>query len=228
MSVNKYFKEEKLCRTINNALKLQAIVIGYTNFMSNIFPYDSLIKNTFKNLNTYAHQNFLFIILFFLQRLPSELRNSNKYAISLKEVLKGNNFKSNLTKREAYMAMKQKNDILSKMLKTASHGKPKRSIDDIIALILKNLKMLELAKVRRFIHNSSKIRPKLPALSGASIRNFGVGDNASIEGHRDQQVPPPSDINDNKTSHGAIMGLPPGMKLPKSPFLPERDDGLSK
>ena len=69
MSVNKYFKEEKLWRTLNNAMKLQAIVIGYTHFMSNLFPYDSLIKNTFKNLNTYIHQNYLIIILFF----PAEI-----------------------------------------------------------------------------------------------------------------------------------------------------------
>ena len=108
MSINKYFKEEKLVRTINNAMKLQSIVVGYTYFMSNLFPYDSLLKNTFKNLNTYIHQNYLIIALFFLQRLPSELRSSNSYAISLKDKLKENKIKPNLTKREAYMLMKQK------------------------------------------------------------------------------------------------------------------------
>lgn len=108
MNISKYFKEEKLVKTINDAMKLQSIVIGYTYFMSNIFPYDSLVKNTFKNLNSYVHQNYLIIILFFLQRLPSELRSSNTYAITLKEKLKDNKFKPSLTRREAYVLMKQK------------------------------------------------------------------------------------------------------------------------
>lgn len=108
------------------------------------------------------------------------------------------------------------------MLKTAAHGKPKRSIDDIISLILKNMKMLDLSKVRRFIHNSSRIKTKLPTLAGASIRNFseeggsmGSGDDTS------RQKPPP--ITEAKTSSGAtVMGLPPGMAIPQSPFLPEK------
>jgi len=75
MNVNKYFKEEKLVKTINNAMKLQTIVIGYTHFMSNLFPFDSLIKNTFKNLNNYVHENFMLIIVFFLQRLNTDVRN---------------------------------------------------------------------------------------------------------------------------------------------------------
>ena len=108
MNVNKYFKEEKLYKTINNAMKLQSIVIGYTSFMSNLFPYDSLVKNTFKNLNTYIHQNYLLIIHFFLQRLPLDLKNSNRYAVSLRDILKKNKFKFSMTKREAYITMKQK------------------------------------------------------------------------------------------------------------------------
>jgi hypothetical protein len=57
-NISRYFKEEKLIKTINVALKLQTIVIGYTLFMSNLFPYDSLVKNTFKNLNTYVRENY--------------------------------------------------------------------------------------------------------------------------------------------------------------------------
>lgn len=57
-NIGRYFKEEKLIKTINVALKLQTIVIGYTLFMSNLFPYDSLVKNTFKNLNTYVRENY--------------------------------------------------------------------------------------------------------------------------------------------------------------------------
>jgi len=88
MNISKYFKEEKLVKTVNNAMKLQTIVIGYTHFMSNLFPLDSLIKNTFKNLNTYVHQNFLLIILFFLQRLPQKVRATNRYALDLNKVLR--------------------------------------------------------------------------------------------------------------------------------------------
>jgi hypothetical protein len=213
-NISKYFKEEKLCKAMNTTMKLQTIVIGYTHFMSNLFPYDSLIKNSFKNLNTYVHENYMLIIIFFLQRLSSELRNKNKFAVSLKEVLKRNNVKTTMTKREAYMALKHKNDILCKMLKTAAHGKPKRSIDDIISLILKNLKMLDLTKVRRFIHNSSRIKTKLPTLANHSVRNFGDGSisNDSKVTPSPVKKPAPSTV---KASTGVLMmGLPPGMVLP--------------
>ena len=108
MTVSKYFKEDKLVKELNNAMKLQTIVIGYTHFMSNLFPYDSLIKNTFKNLNTYIHDNYMLIIVLFLQRLNSDLRNKNKYAKQLKECLKKRRVKITMTKREAYIALKQK------------------------------------------------------------------------------------------------------------------------
>lgn len=224
MNVNKYFKEEKLVKTINNAMKLQTIVIGYTHFMSNLFPFDSLIKNTFKNLNNYIHENFMLIIVFFLQRLNTDVKNKNRYAVSLKETLKKNKVKMSITKREAYMAMKHKNDIINKMLKSAALGKPKRSIDDIVSLILKNLKMLDVAKVRRFIHNSSRIKTKLPHIPGSSIRNFGGDDNTSLEGRNESGAAKASpSTTESKTSFGAIMGLPPGAEIPKSPFLPAKE-----
>ena len=222
MNVSRYFKEEKLVKAINTAMKLQTIVIGYTHFMSNLFPLDSLIKNTFKNLNTYIHQNYLYIILFFLQRLPQKVRDTNKYALDLKKVLKSNKFKNHMTKREAYMAMKQQNDLLSKMLKTAAHGKPKRSIDDIISLIIKNMKMLDLLKVRRFVHNSSRIKTKLPNLPGASIRNFNASDAGSHTKEDTNTIATSSPPSEVKTSSGVVMGLPPGTEIPKSPFLPEK------
>lgn len=189
--------------------------------MSNLFPLDSLIKNTFKNLNTYVHQNYKFIILFFLQRLPQKVRDTNRFAIDLKKVLKDSKFKSHMTKREAYMALKQQNDILCKMIKNAAHGKPKRSIDDIISLIIKNLKMLDLQKVRRFVHNSSRIKTKLPSLSGASIRDFN-NDAVTQSTVKDTPAPPVPQTNTIKTSSGIIMGLPPGAEIPRSPFLPEK------
>ena len=84
--------------------------------------------------------------------------------------------------------------------------------------------MLELSKVRRFIHNSSRIKPKLPALSGSSIRNFGEGTPSTADIKNVQQIPAPANTaSQGKTSAGAIMGLPPGMELPKSPFLPEKE-----
>ena len=149
---------------------------------------------------------------------------NNRYAVSLKETLKKNKVKASITKREAYMAMKHKNDIINKMLKSAALGKPKRSIDDIVSLILKNLKMLDVPKVRRFVHNSSRIKTKLPHIPGSSIRNFGADDSSSLEG-RNEPAPvktsPP--VTETKTSVGAIMGLPPGAEIPKSPFLPAKD-----
>jgi Dullard-like phosphatase family protein len=221
MNVSKYFKEEKLHKAINTSMKLQTIVIGCTHFMSNLFPYDSLIKNTFKNLNTYIHENYMMIIIFFLQRLNSDLRNKNKFAVCLKEVLKRNKVKTTMTKREAYMALKQKNDILTKMLKTTAHAKPKRSIDDIISLILKNLKMLDLTKVRRFIHNSSRIKTKLPVLENHSVRNFGDGNISEAKEIPAIKKVTPGNV---KTASGImIMGLPPGMSIPVSPFLPEKE-----
>lgn len=63
MFVHRYFKDEKLVNTINNALKLQTVVIGYTQFMSTLFPIDSFVRNTFKNLNTYVHDNYLCILI---------------------------------------------------------------------------------------------------------------------------------------------------------------------
>lgn len=84
MSVSKYFKEEKLVACINSALKLQTIVVGYTNHMSTIFPQDSLVRNLFKNLNSYIHQNYTLIIILFLQRLTESVRNTNRYALDLK------------------------------------------------------------------------------------------------------------------------------------------------
>jgi Dullard-like phosphatase family protein len=129
-----------------------------------------------------------------------------------------------MTKREAYMAMKQKNDILNKMLKAAAYGKPKRSIDDIISLILKNLQMLDLAKVRKFVYNSSTVKTKLPILPGASVRKFEDG-STTLNGNNDASLnksDPP--IIELKTSAGAILGLPPGMELPKSPFLPCKEE----
>ena len=105
------------------------------------------------------------------------------------------------------------------MLKTAAHAKPKRSIDDIISLILKNLKMLDLQKIRRFVHNSSRIKTKLPNLAGQSARNFGDDDINEAEKDISQTQ---ATNNDAKTSAGAIMGLLPGMEIPKSPFLPEK------
>lgn len=110
------------------------------------------------------------------------------------------------------------------MLKTAAHGKPKRSIDDIISLILKNMKMLDLSKVRRFVHNSSRIKTKLPNLPGASIRNFGDGTQSMDTKNENSSTKNTAQLAEAKTSSGAtVMGLPPGMDIPKSPFLPEKD-----
>mmetsp|Transcript_25423 Transcript_25423/g.22580 ORF Transcript_25423/g.22580 Transcript_25423/m.22580 type:complete len:289 (+) Transcript_25423:50-916(+) len=106
------------------------------------------------------------------------------------------------------------------MLKTAAHAKPKRSIDDIISLILKNLKMLDLPKIRKFVHNSSRIKTKLPPLTGQSIRDFGDGTVSNTESKKTfTKAAAEAEAN---TSAGAIMGLLPGMKIPQSPFLPEK------
>jgi len=96
MNVGRYFKDERLVKAINNALKLQTVVIGYTYVMSNLFPHDTLIKNTFKNLNTYIHENYMCIIFMFLQRMNSEMRKNNKFAKILKEILKNSDVKVNL------------------------------------------------------------------------------------------------------------------------------------
>lgn len=59
LAIPRYFKDQKLVDTMNTSLKLQTIIIGYTQFMSTLFPYDNLTLNTFKNLNSYTHTNFL-------------------------------------------------------------------------------------------------------------------------------------------------------------------------
>lgn len=83
--------------------------------------------------------------------------------------------------------------------------------------------MLDLGKVRKFIHNSSRIKTKLPNLKGSSIKNFDTTDTKSLDdklssntGKQDNQE------NNTKPSVHTIMGLPPGMDIPCTPFLPEK------
>lgn len=128
-----------------------------------------------------------------------------------------------MTKKEAYQNMKQRNDILSKMLKQTAHSKPKRSIDDIISLILKNLKMLDLEKVRRFVHNSSRGKSKRPDIDPYAYNNFN--DSAPpVEERKNSTTKTGKGTKNNPliTSAGAMLGLLPGMEIPKSPYLPEK------
>lgn len=96
-------------------------------------------------------------------------------------------------------------------------------MDEIVALMIKNLKKLELAKVRGFIHSASRFKTKLPALQGSSVRKFnqseGVPETSKGETSTTNSSSQPANI---KTSSGIIMGLPPGAEIPKSPFLPEK------
>lgn len=79
--------------------------------------------------------------------------------------------------------------------------------------------------MRRFIHNSSRVKPKLPALSSPSHnKNFKDVESMNVEARNIQQNSSSTNqTTQNKTSAGAIMGLPPGMEIPRSPFLPEKD-----
>lgn len=126
-----------------------------------------------------------------------------------------------MTKREAYMSMKQRNDLLVKMLKQTAHSKPKRSIDDIISLILKNIKMLDLEKVRRFVHNSSRGKSKKPEVDKFDNNDFGVN-LPPIEQRKSLAVKTTKKKDNTATSAGAMMGLIPGIEMPKSPYLPEK------
>ena len=126
-----------------------------------------------------------------------------------------------MTKREVYMSLKQRNDILNKMLKTAAYSKPKRTVDDVISLILKNVRILEIENVRRLMHDSTGIKVRTPALPENSVRNFE--DETSTNNSANYLPSKPEKTSAQKTSSGAMtLNLAPGMEIPKSPFLPEK------
>lgn len=55
VGIEDYFTDPKLKRTLAICIKLEVIVVGFTQFMSALLPYDPLMMNMFKNLVHFVH-----------------------------------------------------------------------------------------------------------------------------------------------------------------------------